>query len=1029
MSLVFILPVFSATGTVKFIDPTDSSKDLSWARQGGQVGLQITDGDLNVAVKRVLLPNLASDMIINNATANVTSGSKIFTLSATTTALATATTTTSLISLNDTILIGSETVRKVSSINMTTGAVTVNKPLNNTASAAEIYKVVVSLGSADNCPTCAMAQKVLGTLFAGLGNNIFTLDSVPLIDQGSSGSPMSLANRFATTNADTAINANDLHVDTGAGAAAVGVTVQAAQSSGLVNIGITSATSTFYAVYWGSERNDTGSSVKATSQSDPTGIEVVLTESGPITGIFRGNILATTTSSETTNPPQLKVGVNDVITLKYTDASPSASISTTIKVETTDPVFSNLSPSNATAGQASRPEVEGDITDADSTVTKTTIKVIFAIDNDGDGVLDADSVTGDEIQVVPVDSVDISTTSGGFHVKQRLPALMAPTSNATIYWWLQATDVAGNIGVSDRQPTISGVADTCDDVAFSGFGTSLAGKDVATTADIAGCQPFSILVDFTKPDLTGAVTGSWWDTSKTTTDKTETSVSKAQNTSIRLDFAESLDGTSVQASDFKVAGITPLTATWFSGNKSSIFLGVPALAPDARPKVELAGEIKDVAGNPQTVDSISAAADGIAPTLTVTLTGTGASRPITTGKITISIVANEDIGQPSVSISPILDAATTTTAALGTAVLVAPELKSARTYEAIFTGTTPGLYNVYVTASDTTASNQGASGVNTGAIAFTSTSKALLFEIDTAVAAPVISPANTDDMNTFITIDFAAGGADEGDEYTGTDSVGPTDSSASTNYDTHDTVTIISATLDGVDITPLATTDNKTFLYRSSGLTVASHTVKVKAKDAAGNEKEFTGTVKVAERKPFALALNPGWNLVSIPGEPTDSDINLVISAAHPASTILTYDPSVPGGWLTAVRDNDGLFAGTLTTITSNRAYWILTNSFEAINITIPRLASGAAALPPTVNIVEGWNFVPVLDVTGVSVKSGDVTVAPATYFAGLTLSRAYTFNTVANTWSSVTVASTVEDLSTGKGYWVYATKTGTLVP
>jgi hypothetical protein len=346
-------------------------------------------------------------------------------------------------------------------------------------------------------------------------------------------------------------------------------------------------------------------------------------------------------------------------------------------------------------------------------------------------------------------------------------------------------------------------------------------------------------IEFTKPDLIGAVTGSWWDTSKTTTDKTESTVTKAKNTSIRLDFAENLDGTSIQATDFTVAGITPLTAAWYSGNRDSVFLTVPALAPNARPKVELVAEVRDLAGNRQTTDSNSAATDGIAPSLIVMLMGTGSSRPVTTGKITIHVFADENVGLPTVTISTVGDAAATDTAltrvATPTVVLV-----SARTYKAIFTGAIPGLYNVYVTAKDVTASNPGAAGVNTGAIDFTSMSKALLFEIDTEVAAPAIGPANTDDPNTFITVDFAAGGADEGDEYTGTGA-----SAASTNYDTHDTVTIVSATLDGIDITPLATTDNKSFLHKASGLTVGDHTVKVKAKDAAGNEKEFSGTVKV----------------------------------------------------------------------------------------------------------------------------------------------------------------------------------------
>ena len=174
------------------------------------------------------------------------------------------------------------------------------------------------------------------------------------------------------------------------------------------------------------------------------------------------------------------------------------------------------------------------------------------------------------------------------------------------------------------------------------------------------------------------------------------------------------------------------------------------------------------------------------------------------------------------------------------------------------------------------------------------------------------------------------------------------------------------------------------------------------------------------------MALNPGWNMVSIPGEPADSDINTVIPAAHPADTVLTYDPSVAGGWLTAIRGDDGLFAGTLTSITAARAYWIHTTTFEAISVTIPRLASGLPTLPPTISIAVGWNFVPVLDVTGGSVKTGDKGIARDTYLEGLTISRVYSFGTVANAWTQVVAGGS---MSTGNGYWVYATKVGVLVP
>ncbi|MDP6453922.1 MAG: hypothetical protein QF898_11475, partial [SAR202 cluster bacterium] len=123
MSLIFIIPVFSATGAVKFIDSTDPSKDLTWARQGGNVGLQVTDSDLDVAVKRVLLP---ADYTTNTATAATTKGSSSVTLSTTTTMSATPSTTTTLIAKDDTVLIGNETVRKVVSASTTAGTIVLN---------------------------------------------------------------------------------------------------------------------------------------------------------------------------------------------------------------------------------------------------------------------------------------------------------------------------------------------------------------------------------------------------------------------------------------------------------------------------------------------------------------------------------------------------------------------------------------------------------------------------------------------------------------------------------------------------------------------------------------------------------------------------------------------------------------------------------------------------------------------------------------------------------------------------------------
>ena len=58
-----------------FIDPDDinpdgtlsdsTPDDQEWARQGGRIGLALTDGDLDVPVKRVLVPSIDARMVGN----------------------------------------------------------------------------------------------------------------------------------------------------------------------------------------------------------------------------------------------------------------------------------------------------------------------------------------------------------------------------------------------------------------------------------------------------------------------------------------------------------------------------------------------------------------------------------------------------------------------------------------------------------------------------------------------------------------------------------------------------------------------------------------------------------------------------------------------------------------------------------------------------------------------------------------------------------------------------------------------------
>ena len=336
----------------------------------------------------------------------------------------------------------------------------------------------------------------------------------------------------------------------------------------------------------------------------------------------------------------------------------------------------------------------------------------------------------------------------------------------------------------------------------------------------------------------------------------------------------------------------------------------------------------------------------------------------------------------------------------------------------------------------------GVTGDKTADVDVSDDTKAILFEHDENIGDPDVDPDksgvqdtfSTDDMNGYIRIDFSA----EANEYDPQEN--------GDDLDSHAGVTIVSATLNGDDISgSLQSNDaGNVFLYRApDGLAVGEHMLEVIAMDDAGNKHPTAqkATIEITERKPFSLKLNPGWNLVSIPGEPADPDVNVVIPADRTDITsVLAYDPTVPGLWLSASRGADGMFSGTLKNITATRGYWIETNTFSPLSVMIPKQSPGQARVLPTIPVAKGWNMVPILDVDG-DFKLHDMTITGLSkdmlptmtdedkydgirgYLDGLEGLRAYTFNTITNRWDLV------DKVQIGKGYWVYVSKAGIIVP
>ena len=264
--------------------------------------------------------------------------------------------------------------------------------------------------------------------------------------------------------------------------------------------------------------------------------------------------------------------------------------------------------------------------------------------------------------------------------------------------------------------------------------------------------------------------------------------------------------------------------------------------------------------------------------------------------------------------------------------------------------------------------------------------------------------------------------------------------------DNFDDIVVTMFELDGVDMTDsVKTTDDQTFLVTLESVALGDHTAKIQAMDVAGNILEDILEIdfEVSDRDPFEKRLSPGWNLVSLPGEPADSSIASVFGPGVEVRTVYTYDPVIPGGWMVAVRETlDSDWQGDLTEITGMRGYWVLSDAIQDWEVSIPRLAGGAAGTgtpiqPPVIPLYAGWNLIPVTDVKGNALSAG-VAVSAETYLqsleSGVEPARVLGFDTIRNEWYTVldgdmTGPGMGTNLEIGSAYWVFVREATSLVP
>ena len=252
--------------------------------------------------------------------------------------------------------------------------------------------------------------------------------------------------------------------------------------------------------------------------------------------------------------------------------------------------------------------------------------------------------------------------------------------------------------------------------------------------------------------------------------------------------------------------------------------------------------------------------------------------------------------------------------------------------------------------------------------------------------------------------------------------------------DSHPTVTITAMTLDGEDAMPLLTRlDGGAFELLAHNPGKSHHEVEYTAVDEAGNEEHFDVHVDpLGEGEPpYEVRLDPGWNLISLPGTPERPALGNVVPSRGLVTPVLSYQR---GDWVTAILDESGSWRGRLEEVTAGYGYWMFAIAPETISTHIAEQERRETL--PAVPVTHGWNLLGVVDLfhnaQGEPPGAGDGDGEADHYFTSIPWRMAYTYDTPRNRWVRLTPDSGVgepPEIVNGRGYWVWSEEPSTLVP
>ncbi|MCE2466249.1 MAG: Ig-like domain-containing protein [Dehalococcoidia bacterium] len=685
-------------------------------------------------------------------------------------------------------------------------------------------------------------------------------------------------------------------------------------------------------------------------------------------------------------------------------------------VENSGPAVSDSSPANGSSFAPDKaPTLSVAINDVPAPPLGAGVdedEVMFYVVTDGTELPDG------ELPSAHLYTGDVSTDEAGT-VTASLPLIDDPDKRTDslnikdgdvqdVSWWVIVKDDVGNETRSDAKP---------DD------------DDDETTDDV-GNQPFTLAIDTSAPqsDSENTVTGQYYDAE-------DEEIKGNRRNSIRLAFDDDINPDSADTDDFTVTvGDTTIAVASVSVQGSDIYLTLAEdLSSDATPTVTIEAtddRITNAAGNALATGDIEVG-DAIDPGVNVDL-----SMGLSTGDLNAVVSTDEDIiSVPSVTL---YDGDGNRIRAVGSAKRTSATVNEWTFPISINKGpdgadganaATDGVYNVVVSALDK-ARNRGTTG-NEDA----SEDNAVTFQIDTQLDAFQVTDDN--DFDTLSSGDLV-GESDiyyfglkwnDDEEYAGDSYEDVTLTTAVLNSGDEDNEMDLTA---GIDPTGPATS----FTITAEGIPQGDHTLTVSGVDEAGNEMENVEIDFTITELSFEFQLRRGVNHISLPRNPSNMDINAVFGSTSEITSVFTFEDGTDMS-LAAFRDPaSNEFVGSLTTIDASHAYGVESTGSVKISIAIPNVSGGVA--PPTVEVKQGWNFVPVTTLDDINIIN-DQPVMDADAYLGFGWSSGWTFSN--NRWTSIapdprndnfdlcTSALESGEVTIGKGYWVYYEGASSLNP